>query len=94
MPQDTSVTRIVQLAATISESVANIEDILSSQGVETPSFTADAPKSFPKEINSARDAVIDATAELHDLLLEPLILIFKHGAVGNDPIHVQHPQRI
>lgn len=76
-----SIPRIVQLAATISESVSKMHEILSAQEVPYPSFEEDAPTSLPKEASDAQDSVLDATAELYDLLLEPLNLIYKHHGV-------------
>lgn len=74
--------RIAQLAVKISESVANILEILSDQGVPNPSFDDDGPFRLPREASSAQDAVLDATAELHELLMEPLNLVYKQGGVG------------
>lgn len=76
-------TRIIQLARTISTSVAKIDAALAANGLPSPSFDEDAPASYlPPEIWSAQDAILDATAELHDLLLEPLHLIKKHSGVS------------
>lgn len=82
MDSNASVPRIVHLAATISNSVTKIHEVLSTHAVPTPSFDEDAPMSFPNEAFEARDTVLDATAELYDLLLEPLTLIYKHNGVS------------
>ncbi|KAJ4371312.1 hypothetical protein N0V83_004529 [Neocucurbitaria cava] len=74
-----SLSRIVQLARTISASVDKIEEVLVAEGIESPSFDEDAPFNIPLELSPQHDAVLDATAELHDLLLEPLNLIHKHA---------------
>ncbi|KJZ71732.1 hypothetical protein HIM_08874 [Hirsutella minnesotensis 3608] len=83
MDSNKLVPRIVELAATISASVTTIDEILTIQGIESPSFREDAPVCFPKEACDARDAVLDATAELYDLLLEPMTSIYKHGGHNN-----------
>ncbi|KAI0023442.1 sterigmatocystin 8-O-methyltransferase [Xylariomycetidae sp. FL0641] len=76
--------RIVQLARTISTSVSKIDAALAAKGLPSPSFEEDAPIGcFPTEILGARDAVVDAAAELHDLLLEPLHLIKVHSGSNN-----------
>lgn len=78
-----SVPRIVQLANTISESVSRIQQVLSDKGIQSPSFDQNAPFNLPLDITKDHDAVLDATAELHDLLLEPLNLIHRHGGHNN-----------
>lgn len=83
MAPPSSTSRLVQLARTISDSVSKIDDVLSSQGLPPLSFDEDVPVGYlPDEISHARDMVIDATAELHDLLLEPLHLIKTHSGVS------------
>ncbi|KAI2601754.1 sterigmatocystin 8-O-methyltransferase [Hypoxylon sp. NC1633] len=76
--------RIVQLARVISLSVTKIEAALVANGLPSLSFDEDAPVGYlPPEILGAQDAVLDATAELHDLLLEPMHLIKKHSGSNN-----------
>ncbi|GAP82382.1 putative sterigmatocystin 8-O-methyltransferase [Rosellinia necatrix] len=76
--------RIIQLARTISISVSKIDAVLASRGLPSPSFDEDAPMDyFPSEVHRTRDTLVDATAELHDLLLEPLQLIKEHGGSNN-----------
>ncbi|KAK0625348.1 S-adenosyl-L-methionine-dependent methyltransferase [Bombardia bombarda] len=82
--------RIMELAQTISASVAEIDKTLSALGLQSPSFDEDAPTEYrPREVSDARDVVLDATAELHDLLLEPLFLVKTKGARwdANKPGH-------
>lgn len=76
-----STPRIVELATQISKSVADLQAVLDAKGVPSPSFDENAPPKLPKEANDAQDAVLDATAELHDLLLEPVTLVLKNSAV-------------
>lgn len=73
--------RIVALAAKISSSVAELQECLSAQGVESPSFAENSPPNLPSDVSHVRDDVLDATAELHELLLEPLMLIYKLAGV-------------
>ncbi|KAL2756633.1 hypothetical protein ACRALDRAFT_1080807 [Sodiomyces alcalophilus JCM 7366] len=76
--------RILELASTISDSVAKLHQILTAAGQPSPSFDEDAPLAIPKEGSDAQDAILDATSELYDLLLEPLDLLFqKSGHVNN-----------
>jgi hypothetical protein len=82
MASKESLSRIIQLANTISASASKIEEVLSAKGIASPSFDEDASFNIPLELNTDHDAVLDATAELHDLLLEPLNLIHRHGGVS------------
>lgn len=72
--------RIVSLATVISSSVARIQDIIDAQGAPSPSFDENAP-SLPLEITEAQDAVLDAAAELQDLLTDPLNMIHRSSRV-------------
>lgn len=73
--------RILQLAAAITESVRKLQDSLSENGLPTPSFNENESLSIPEEASGAQDVILDATAELHDLLLDPLVLVRSHGGV-------------
>lgn len=73
--------RIVQLAAIVSTSVAEIDAVLAAKGLSSPSFDEDAPDSLPQEVSAAKDAVLDAAAELRDLLLDPLDQVYKYNGV-------------
>lgn len=76
--------RIVELADTIQKSVAELQNVLDSKGLPAPSFDEDAsPDPLPSEAQKAQDAVLDATAELHDILLEPTALVLKTISVGS-----------
>ncbi|EEA24943.1 O-methyltransferase, putative [Talaromyces marneffei ATCC 18224] len=65
--------RIVELATSISQNVAKIDSYLKSNGLSSPSFDIDSPfmNSFPEEIGSIRDAILEANLELSELLLGP-----------------------
>ncbi|KAI1448539.1 sterigmatocystin 8-O-methyltransferase [Annulohypoxylon stygium] len=75
--------RIVELAGKISVSVSQLQELLSAQGVPSPAFTEDSPERLPANTLHLQDAVLDATAELHELLTEPVRLIFKFCATTN-----------
>ncbi|KAI1744414.1 S-adenosyl-L-methionine-dependent methyltransferase [Xylaria scruposa] len=69
--------RVVELATVINDAVTKIAQIISEQGAAWPSFSEGAPVSHPKEADELKEAILDATAELHDLLLDPMSLIYK-----------------
>ena len=73
--------RIVLLAAQISTFVGQLQEQLSARGTPTPSFAEDSPQNIPKDVSALKDALLDATAELHELLLDPLMLLFKFASV-------------
>lgn len=75
--------RIVEIVAQISTSVAQLQEHLSAAGVPTPAFAEDSPGNLPPEVSHIKDAVLDATAELHELLLDPLALLFKFAGLGS-----------
>lgn len=81
MASKPALSRISQLAEIISRSVAHVDETLSTHKVPQPSFDEDASASLPSEVSDARDAILDASAELYDLLLDPLELLYKHVGV-------------
>lgn len=81
MASTSNMPRIVELAAQISTSVAELQEQLTAQGAPSPSWAEDSPECLPADVSNLQDAVLDATAELHELLLEPLMLIFKFASV-------------
>lgn len=50
-------------------------------GMPTSSFDEDAPPLLLDDVSKDRDVILDASAELFDILLDPLALIMYHGAV-------------
>ncbi|KAK7743303.1 hypothetical protein SLS62_010675 [Diatrype stigma] len=82
LPKGGSKIRIVELAQSIVDGVAQIQTVFSDKGLPPPSFDEDAPQNFPSEAFNARDMVLDASAELYDLLLDPVNLMVKRGSVG------------
>jgi len=81
MQPSTSTPRIVELASKIQASVAQLQSVLDAKGVPSPSFDENAPDRLPREATEAQDAVLDATQELYDLLLESPAAILKATAV-------------
>ncbi|EPE28201.1 S-adenosyl-L-methionine-dependent methyltransferase [Glarea lozoyensis ATCC 20868] len=82
-PNTTTTPRIVDLAAQISTLVAQFQEHLSAHNLSSPSFAEEGPDTFPPEISHLKDALLDATAEMHELLLDPLSLLFKFAAISN-----------
>lgn len=78
-----NIPRIVQLSKTISKSIETIESYLSTKGHPFPTFDADGVTGLPDELSAAQDSVLDATSELHDLLLPPMNLLKTKGNVSN-----------
>ena len=74
--------RIIELAQEISKHTSFIDDALSARGLSKPSFDFDSLVEFPPDLNPSYDAVLDATQELHDLLLAPMSLIQRKSSVG------------
>ncbi|KAK8096995.1 hypothetical protein PG999_012939 [Apiospora kogelbergensis] len=83
MASSTNTPRIVELAAQISASVNEFQKRLSDQGLPSPTFDEDGPQTFPEDMYSLRAQILDATAELNEVLTEPLMLIFKFAAISN-----------
>ncbi|KAI6336456.1 hypothetical protein MCOR28_009125 [Pyricularia oryzae] len=78
-----STPRIIYLAAEIHQRAAELQNVLDAKGFPTPSFDEDSPTRLPDEASEAQDAILDAAAELYDLLLEPTTLILKNSANNN-----------
>ncbi|PVI04128.1 S-adenosyl-L-methionine-dependent methyltransferase [Periconia macrospinosa] len=75
--------RIVELAAQISTSVAQLQEQLSAQGLPSPSFDESFNATYPPNVTQLRDSLLDASAELHELLLDPLMVLFKFASISN-----------
>ncbi|PSN59372.1 S-adenosyl-L-methionine-dependent methyltransferase [Corynespora cassiicola Philippines] len=83
MASNENTPRIVELAAQISNSVAQLQEKLSAEGLPSPSFDENFPGMYPAGVAQFRDAVLDASAELHELLLDPLMVLFKFASISN-----------
>ena len=79
-----SPTRIVELAQIIAAGTQTVDEYFTSHNLATPSFDVDGPPAIiiPSEIPevaAAHAAVIDATKELHSLMLGPRALLMNNG---------------
>ncbi|KAI0547155.1 sterigmatocystin 8-O-methyltransferase [Xylaria curta] len=83
MPGNQGLPRFVQLAQMISSSAAQLQKILVTHNAPFPSFDKDGDFQLPKEASNVQDVLIDAAAELHDLLLDPISLLHNYGAYTN-----------
>lgn len=82
MASPNTTANIVELAAQISTAVAQLQEQLSAQGAPSPSFAEDSPENLPPDVSHLKDTILDATANLHEMLLDPLALLFKFASVG------------
>ncbi|TVY30375.1 O-methyltransferase [Lachnellula hyalina] len=75
--------RILELANGIGKFTSLIHDHLASHDLQFPSFSPDASGTLPEELLKAQDAVLNDTAELHDLLMPPISALHINGNVQN-----------
>ena len=80
---------MVELASEISRSVAELQELVSAQGKPAPSFDEDSPRTLPDGAGRLQDAVLDATLELHEMLLDPMSLIYKFAGVSVTGAHLR-----
>lgn len=73
--------RILELADRIGHLAAQLDSILCARAIPSPSFAEDAPTSYPPDTRDVRDRLIDAAAELYDLLLEPMAFLYNKTGV-------------
>lgn len=83
MASPNTTANIVELAAQISTAVAQLQEQLSAQGAPSPSFAEDSPENLPPDVSHLKDTILDATANLHEMLLDPLALLFKFASISN-----------
>ncbi|KAI1361281.1 sterigmatocystin 8-O-methyltransferase [Xylaria arbuscula] len=77
-----STPRIVELAAKISASITKLQELLTAEGVPSPSFAEDSPEYLPPGALDLQDVVLDATAELHEILMDPIPMAFQFSAAS------------
>jgi hypothetical protein len=67
-------TRISELTSIIAANAAKVDEYLVSEGLPTPSFDADSPPKLVVQgpVATYRQAILDATDELHALMLGPI----------------------
>ena len=72
-----SSSRIVSLSQTIAYHTAIIDEHYTTNGLPTPTFDVEMPLEvdLPSSIKRHRQAVLEATEELHSLMLGPLQLV-------------------
>lgn len=81
-------TRIVELSQTIADGTQTVGKYLTARNIATPSFDVHGPISinippeFP-DVAAAHAAVIDATKELHSLMLGPTALLMNNGVCSH-----------
>ena len=96
MANPTATSRILELSRLISSSTQKIHDILIAANLPLPSFETDATLTLPTELDSARDTLLDATSELHDLLFGFQNILSQYGSVRPhgwlDPLQLQDHQ--
>ena len=81
MASSTATPKILALAAKIGTAAKELQDQLVSQGLPSPTWDENSPLSLPDDVSHLRDDLLDATSELHELLMEPMILITNFLAV-------------
>ena len=84
-----ALTRIAELAGQIRDNTAKVDEYLQSEGLPSPSFDEDGPVDFKiedKNVQFAREAAIDASLELHQLLLGPALCL--RPVVSKRPFHI------
>ena len=72
--------RIKELSTIIDRSADRIQAYLEAHDLPNPSFHPDAV-SLPAEMADAQDVILHATAELNDLLMEPVNALHRSGNV-------------
>ncbi|KAK7963530.1 S-adenosyl-L-methionine-dependent methyltransferase [Apiospora saccharicola] len=79
-PNLVEVSRMRALATTIHDAAAQMEKVLLEHHQPLPSFDEDSPVALPEAALAFQSAAIGATAELHDLLLDPLDLLYQKSS--------------
>ena len=75
-----SLTRIRELASIIAEKTADIDLKVESAGLSTPSFKPESSASLQLDtLVESRRSLLEATEELHALMLGPVGLLTSHS---------------
>jgi len=61
--------KISQLAVVIQDHTSKIDAYYLAEGIPSPSFDTDFPSDLPAHIRGCRNAILEATDELSDLML-------------------------
>ena len=77
--------RISELASIIAMNTAAIDVYTTSEGLPSPSFNVDGPPKllFHPRISASRQAILEATDELHALMLGPVGLLTQSVGVAS-----------
>lgn len=69
--------KVVELASRIMENATKFEEHYRSQGLPAPSFDADQPLriQLPGDIAAVREAILEASTELQELIQGPVGII-------------------
>lgn len=69
--------RITELANSIQTNTSELDQYFSSHGIPTPSFDIETPLEIdlPDDIEACRVAILEATDELHSLIMGPVQMI-------------------
>lgn len=80
----TVMTRIAELALIISTNTEEVDAHLARRGLPSPSFDPDGPAGALRDsqIAAARLAILEATDELHALMLGPVELLTRQQPVS------------
>lgn len=82
----TTSSKIAALAATIHLHTTKLDEYFISHGISSPTFDINSPASYklPDDIAGSRNAVLEATDELHMLMLGPVaFLTTLHVRIAN-----------
>ncbi|RAL08884.1 sterigmatocystin 8-O-methyltransferase [Aspergillus homomorphus CBS 101889] len=72
MDKSMDLSRLQQLAATISSNTTTIHDYLQAHNEQLPAWRPGAQHDLPAEVSPAQDAALDAIHELYGLLISPI----------------------
>ncbi len=86
--------RITELAATIAENTAIVDQYLTANSLPTPTFDVDGPPAVPiphheTHVLAAQDAVIACTQELHNLMKGPTEMLMGIGVSFPTSTHLR-----
>ena len=86
-----STSRIKELAASILSNTSAIDDYLISENLGSPSFNIDAPSKLqlPVDLTKLKTQILDATDELHTLLLGPVGFLTNFYVQHNSLVSLQ-----
>lgn len=78
--------RIAELANIISRNTKHIDEHFAAEGLPTPSFDVDSPPRalLDSRVIASRQLILDATDELHALMLGPI------GILTTQPVRPNH----